>query len=367
MEGTTGVSDLIKDANPSDSKATLYHGECLITPAKPFVVASPLSVSAAPSRASTTTRRSSQELSVPLHMNTRSVSRRASTSSTSVLAGPHSRRNSSNSSRQPPVPYSVASEIPQHPAAKPSDQPPPSEQYLAATHPSMELQLGESFGSRRTSTSLEVQSQSATSLKRKASSLGDDQSESIVAAATPPAKQPKASGLSAVKSAETSATAPLKRPRGRPRLEKTPAKSPATLGRGLGRGRGRRRKIYMTAQTEAYQQRQAELKKNYHDLSEALKPVLIELLNRDIELLEKDPTAHTNSPYYEVVMRQLEERKNENMARIRQVHAIKEEWLKNRLASQEAIKETFSVCIQMTSSRLKHTNRLKAYSAEPPR
>lgn len=114
----------------------------------------------------------------------------------------------------------------------------------------------------------------------------------------------------------------------------TPAPTPKPTPKGKGRGRGRkgaankktgaaattvapkkavggrrgRTKQFDDDRVQAYYERQRELKAYYNELSQFIKPMLIELADREVESLKTDPNCHKRVPEYDVLRDDLKKR-----------------------------------------------------------
>ncbi|ROT40370.1 hypothetical protein SODALDRAFT_95085 [Sodiomyces alkalinus F11] len=114
----------------------------------------------------------------------------------------------------------------------------------------------------------------------------------------------------------------------------TPTPTPKATPKGKGRGRGRKRaankktaaaativapkkavggrrgrtKQFDDDKVQAYYERQRELKAYYNELSQFIKPMLVELAEREVEALKTDRDFHKRAPEYQEVRDQLKKR-----------------------------------------------------------
>lgn len=122
----------------------------------------------------------------------------------------------------------------------------------------------------------------------------------------PPTRRPRGrppSQKASVVAGEEGSAPPARRPRGRPPLRKAPGKlqGPARVKKAGPRAPGRRKRQERDAEGEADLQRQAELRKSYRELVQALKPSLDELAERTTAVLQRNPASYRESETYPTI------------------------------------------------------------------
>ncbi|KAI1330385.1 hypothetical protein F5Y16DRAFT_16217 [Xylariaceae sp. FL0255] len=175
---------------------------------------------------------------------------------------------------------------------------------------------------------------------------------------------PQIAGSPAPSPAKGKVGGPPKKMAGRGITKKTARKNAAAAKRGGGRpgGRGRgRNKTYDDPRVQAAYDRQIYLRDLYAEVASAIKPVLEDLADDTIKQLVDNPNAYQEVPEYDLIQRQLEERRDEVIRQmdrefnIKTTMATREYQLNTKISEKKYINSFDDVTEDFLNGCLKHT------------